>query len=156
MNSLLLSIILTLLPITELRIGLPIALFNASKNNFSLFGTFILILLLNIILIFFIFFFLDYIHKHLMKISPYKKLFLKYSNHLNKKSSNFKKRFTRIGFLALIILVAIPLPFTGAWAGSLMAWALKLNRKKSILAISLGVIIAGTIIFFTTLGALFL
>ncbi len=154
MSSFLISIILTLLPITELRVGLPLALFNATKNNLPLFPTFIFILLLNIILIFFVFFFLDFIHKRLMKISIYNKFFSKYAIHLEKKSNSFEKKFKSIGYLALIFLVAIPLPFTGAWTGSLVSWGLKLNRKKSILAISAGVIIAGTIIFLGTLGIL--
>lgn len=89
-----------------------------------------------------------------MKISFYQKLFSKYLMHLQKKSSSFEKRFNSLGYLALTLLVAIPLPFTGAWTGSLVSWGLDLDRKKSIVAIALGVTIAGTIIFFGTLGAL--
>ncbi len=149
--SFILSIIFTLLPITELRVGLPLALVNASKNNIPLGPTFILILLLNVLLIFFVFFFLDYLHNFLMKIYIYEKLFSKYLIHLQKRSHSFEKKFKSIGFLALVFLVAIPLPFTGAWTGGLLSWTLGLNRKKSIAAIALGVVIAGTIIFFATL-----
>jgi uncharacterized membrane protein len=54
--------------------------------------------------------------------------------------------------LALTLFVAVPLPVTGAWSGCLVAWTLGLDRKKSILAISLGVVIAGLIVFFGTIG----
>lgn len=48
-------------------------------------------------------------------------------------------------FWALLIFVGIPLPGTGAWTGTLAASFLKLDFKTSILAISLGVILAGII-----------
>lgn len=48
-------------------------------------------------------------------------------------------------FWALLIFVGIPLPGTGAWTGTLAASFLKIDFKTSILAISLGVILAGVI-----------
>ena len=56
------------------------------------------------------------------------------------------------GYLALTLFVAVPVPGTGAWTGTLVAWVLGLDRWKSIGAISLGVVIAGLIILFTSLG----
>ncbi|MFH1780519.1 MAG: small multi-drug export protein [Candidatus Nealsonbacteria bacterium] len=47
---------------------------------------------------------------------------------------------------ALIILVAIPLPFTGAWTGSLCAFVFGIPFKKALMLISCGVIIAGLIV----------
>ena len=48
-------------------------------------------------------------------------------------------------FWALLIFVGIPLPGTGAWTGTLAASFLKLDFKTSIIAVSLGVILAGII-----------
>lgn len=48
-------------------------------------------------------------------------------------------------FWALLIFVGIPLPGTGAWTGTLAASFLKLDFKTSITAVSLGVILAGII-----------
>lgn len=48
-------------------------------------------------------------------------------------------------FWALLIFVGIPLPGTGAWTGTLAASFLNLDFKTSILAISLGVLLAGII-----------
>ena len=56
--------------------------------------------------------------------------------------------------MALVLFVAVPLPGTGAWTGCLLSWLLDLDRKKSILAISIGVLIAGLFILFGTLGFL--
>ena len=48
-------------------------------------------------------------------------------------------------FWALLIFVGIPLPGTGAWTGTLAASFLKLDFKTSILAVALGVLLAGII-----------
>lgn len=48
-------------------------------------------------------------------------------------------------FLALVLFVGIPLPGTGAWTGALGASFLNMGIKSTVLAVSLGVILAGTI-----------
>jgi uncharacterized membrane protein len=146
------ALILTILPITELRIGLPFALAYASQENLPFFPIFTLIVLLNIAVIFFIFFFLDHLHKYLMRINTYQKFFNLFLRRIRKRVEKFQKRYNRIGFLALVLFVAIPLPGTGAWTGCLVSWLLGLERKRSIISIALGVIIAGTLIFLGSLG----
>ena len=64
-------------------------------------------------------------------------------------------------FWALMLFVAIPLPGTGAWTGTLAASLLDMDFKKSSLAVMLGVLIAGLIMgaasagLFGAIGALF-
>ena len=48
-------------------------------------------------------------------------------------------------FLALLLFVGIPLPGTGAWTGTLGASFLNMGFKSTVLAVSLGVVLAGTI-----------
>lgn len=48
-------------------------------------------------------------------------------------------------FVALLLFVAIPIPGTGAWTGTLAASILDMGFKKSVLAVMLGVLIAGII-----------
>ena len=55
--------------------------------------------------------------------------------------------------VGLCILVAIPLPGTGAWTGALVAAMLNMRLKKAFPAIALGVVIAGTVVAFVTYGA---
>lgn len=150
--KLLYAILLTVLPITELRAGLPVAISYARDSNTPVFLIFILIVLVNILLIFFIFFFLDRVHKILLKWKFYKRTFEKFLNGFQKKVKRFEKRHKAWGILALTLFVAIPLPGSGAWTGCLLAWLLNLDRKKSILAISLGVLIAGLLILLLSLG----
>ena len=58
MNPLVLAIILTILPVVELRGGLPVALLNASKEGVSQGLIFLIIVALNILMVFVAFFFL--------------------------------------------------------------------------------------------------
>ena len=48
-------------------------------------------------------------------------------------------------FLALLLFVGIPLPGTGAWTGTLGASFLNMGFKSTVVAVSLGVILAGII-----------
>ena len=52
----------------------------------------------------------------------------------------------------LIILVAIPLPGTGAWTGALVAALLDIRMRHAVPAIFLGVAIAGAIVTVLTYG----
>jgi len=154
MNQLILAIVLTLMPLVELRVGLPVALIEASKTGVPTFPVFLLILFLNILIIFFVFFFLDYLHGFLIKYSFYKKFYSAYLKIMQKKIERFEKSHKAIGFLALFLFVATPLPLTGAYTGSFLSWIFGLERKKSILAIALGVLFAGLVIYFGTLGVI--
>ena len=149
------AIILSMLPITELRGGLPLAIVYANQNNIPIALIFSLIVLANILVIFFVFYFLDNINHLLLKIKSYKKFFESYINKIQRKLDKFEKRYSTLGFFALTLLVALPLPVIGgAWTGCLIAWLLDLDRKKSILSISLGVVIAGILVLIGTLGFL--
>ena len=59
---------------------------------------------------------------------------------------------TKYGFIGLCVLVAIPLPGTGAWTGSLVAAILDMRLKRAIPSIALGVVIAGLIVSIITYG----
>lgn len=57
-------------------------------------------------------------------------------------------------FIGLMLFVGLPLPGTGAWTGTMAASILDLNFKKSMLAIALGVIIAGVLVTLASCGLL--
>ena len=57
-------------------------------------------------------------------------------------------KIRRYEYLGLILFVAIPLPFTGAWTGSLIAYLFDLKFSKSLLTIFVGVIISVAITIF--------
>ena len=63
--------------------------------------------------------------------------------------------------IALLLFVGIPLPGTGAWTGTLAASLLDMDFKSSVIAVMLGVLLAGIIMgaasagLFGAIGALF-
>lgn len=72
------------------------------------------------------------------------------ANWLERKAEKNKGKVEKYGFLGLCIIVAIPLPGTGAWTGSLVASLMRMDFWKSLLACFVGVLIAGAVM---TLGA---
>ncbi len=65
---------------------------------------------------------------------------------LEKRGAEKGELVKRYRFLGIVILVAIPLPGTGAWTGALVSALLDVRMKRSLPAILLGVIIAGLIV----------
>lgn len=63
-----------------------------------------------------------------------------------------KEQVLRYEFWGLMILVAIPLPGTGAWTGALVAAMLDMQLKRALPAIVVGVVVAGLIVTIATYG----
>lgn len=59
---------------------------------------------------------------------------------------------TKYKYLGLCILVAIPLPGTGAWTGALVAAFLDMRLRQALPAILAGVLLAGVAVSLATLG----
>ena len=152
--QLLLGLILTVMPLIELRGGLPVVIDYCLRNSIPIMPYFFIVLILNIVLILFIFLFLDIFHVLFMRVPVYKKTFGATLQRIQKKVERVKEKKGIFRFVILMLFVSVPLPGTGAWTGSLIAWTLNLNRLKSFIAISLGVIIAGILILFASLGFL--
>ena len=57
-------------------------------------------------------------------------------------------------FFGLILFVGVPLPGTGAWTGSLIASVLDMDKKKSFIAITIGVVMASIIMMLISFGLL--
>ncbi|MCX6748646.1 MAG: small multi-drug export protein [Candidatus Pacearchaeota archaeon] len=148
MNPVIWSIILSILPISELRGGMIYAILS----GVSPLKAFLICTIANILAIFFVFFFLDFLHSSFMKIKAYRNFFDFYLEKIRKKVNVFEKHYSSSGFIALFIFVAIPLPGTGGWTGALIAWLLGLDRRKSLLAIVLGILAAGLILLLASLG----
>ena len=73
-------------------------------------------------------------------------------SRMEEKAEKHKDLVTKWEFWGLLILVAIPLPGTGAWTGALVAALMDLRLKKSFPAIFTGVVIAGLIVTGITYG----
>lgn len=152
-SQILVGLLFTILPITELRVGLPIVIEYVTRNNLSIWPYFSLVLVLNILIIIPIFIFLDFFHDFFYKKwNLYRKTFGWAIDRVRFKIKNINEKSGLIKYLVLMVFVAVPLPGTGAWTGTLIAWATGLKRINSFIAISLGITIAGFLILFASLG----
>ena len=132
--------VLTLLPISELRGSIPLALLNF---KWSILFVYPLAVFLNATVSPLVFLFLDHIHPLFYKWNFYKKLFDKFITRARKK---MKKNVDKFGMVGIMLFVGIPLPITGAYTGTAGAWILGLNRKKTMIAALCGVMISGLIV----------
>ena len=73
-------------------------------------------------------------------------------SRLEAKADKNKEVVMKYQFWGLVILVAIPLPGTGAWTGALVAAMMDMRLKRAMPAIILGVFIAGVIVTSLTYG----
>lgn len=62
------------------------------------------------------------------------------------------QQFEKYGLLALFLFVAVPLPMTGAWTGSIAAWLFGVPARRAFWPIFAGVIVAGIIVTSITVG----
>ena len=98
----------------------------------------------------FVLIFLDKIFNWLKKFKTTEKIVVK----LEKKILSKKAQIEKYGYLGLLLFVGIPLPGTGAWTGAGLAVLLRLDKKKSSIAIFLGVILASIIMSIISYGIL--
>ncbi|MBR7184526.1 MAG: small multi-drug export protein [Clostridia bacterium] len=82
------------------------------------------------------------------------KLFRKIADWLFRKAEKHASKVERYAFGGLLILVAIPLPGTGAWTGALVAALFRVKPRIAVPAILLGVISAGIIVTLISYGVL--
>jgi uncharacterized membrane protein len=141
-------LLISMLPISELRGAIPI---GVTVYNMPIESVFIWAVLGNLIPIIFIILILDLlINKFLIhQIYIFNRFFTWLFERTRKKHS---KKFERWRDLALIVLVAIPLPFTGAWTGALAAFVFGIPFKRALPLITIGVLIAGIIVSLVTIG----
>ena len=138
--SWLVIILISMLPIVELRGAIPVALSVYNMNPYMVFP---LAVIGNMIPVPFILLFFGYAEKYLRKYKSFDRFFSRLFEKTRKKADMKIKRYETLGLLAF---VAVPLPFTGAWTGALIAYLFGLKFWKSVFVIFAGVIIAGFIV----------
>ncbi len=141
----LITIIISMSPWIELRGAIPIAIL---EYHWQWWQALPISVLGNMIPVPFILLLFRVVEKELRKNPTFNKLIDKLFDKTRKKANTKVEKYEE---LALVLFVAIPLPFTGAWTASLIAYLFNLDIKKSILTIFLGVIIAGLIVTILTI-----
>ena len=132
-------------PVGELRLAIPVGLFVYHLNWFYVF---VIAVLGNLLPVIFLLLFLEKTSNYLSKKSKFFRHFFQWL--FERTHKKYISKFEKYDFIALMALVAIPLPFTGAWTASLVAFLFGIPFKRAFPAICFGVIIAGLIVIFVT------
>ena len=141
------TFIISMLPISELRGAIPIAI---GIYHLDPIETYFLAIIGNIVPVVFILKYIDPVSKYLMsRCKFFNKLFSHLFEHTRKKHNG---KFEKWGALALITFVAIPLPVTGGWSGALAAFVFGIPFKRALPLIFFGIMIAGVIMTGLSLG----
>lgn len=161
-GQLLLMITLSGLPIVEMRYSLPLALLEGEApghlgflvpstlldENIAWYYALPACCIGNLLPVPFLLWFLDPLTRLFSRIVIFKKL-IDWVFKRTRRQGRIVEKYQRIG---LILVVAIPLPGTGVYTGSILAHLLGIKFRKSFISIAIGVFIAGVII--TTLSLL--
>ena len=139
-------IFLCVLPWVELRGAIPLGV----AYNYSILPVFIGCVIIDILLIPLIFLFLDFVIPIVTKIDFVDDL---YQYAIKRARKNYKK-YEKYEIIGLALFVGIPLPGTGVYSGTLIAYIFGLKRKKAFLSIALGALIAGIIVTMITAGVI--
>jgi uncharacterized membrane protein len=138
--------LISMTPVSELRGAIPLAL---TLYHLPWWKAFLISVIGNILIILPVIIFLEKSSELLMRKSKVLNSFFNWLFERTRKK--ISKSYDKYRNLALLIFVAIPLPMTGAWTGSVAAYLLGLSKKEAFIYIGLGVVGAGIIVTLTTL-----
>jgi uncharacterized membrane protein len=131
--------LLAFLPISELRGAIPFALYH----GFPWYAAYGYCVFLNALVAPVCWIFLSTLHRLFLKMPWYERFFKRF---IEKARGKLQGGVEKWGWLGVALFVAIPLPMTGAWTGTIGAWVLGLSKRKTLLAVIIGVLIAGGIV----------
>lgn len=146
MKDILLTFLVAMVPVVELRGAIPFGV----VRGLNLWTAIVASMLGNLIPVPFIILFIRkifaWMRAHMPKLDG---LVIR----MEKKAEKNRAAVEKYAFWGLVILVAIPLPGTGAWTGALVAAMMEMRLKRAFPAIAIGVAIAGVIVSVITYGA---
>ena len=146
MKDILLTFLVAMVPVIELRGAIPFGV----VRGLNIWTAIIASVLGNLVPVPFIILFIRrifaWMRAHMPKLDGL-------VTRMEKKAEKNRAAVEKYAFWGLAILVAIPLPGTGAWTGALVAAMMEMRLKRAFPAIVIGVVIAGVIVSIVTYGA---
>ena len=141
MNQYLIPFLVSMVPLIELRGAIPIA----QGMGLLIVPSYIVCIIGNMIPVPFIYLFA----RRVLVWGADKPVIGKFFTFCLEKGEKGGKKLTEKAgrglFVALLLFVGIPLPGTGAWTGTLAASILDMDFKSTVVAVMLGVLLAGVI-----------
>ncbi|AEH60308.1 putative small multi-drug export [Methanosalsum zhilinae DSM 4017] len=139
------TILLSTVPLGELRFSIPVAITIYGMDPVMVY---ILAVIGNLIPVIILLVYLEPVSQYLRRFKIFDIFFTWLFERTRVKHT---ERYEKYGTLALTFFVAIPLPVTGAWTACVAAFVFGIKFTNALLAISLGVLIAGIIVTLVTL-----
>lgn len=140
--------LISMVPLVELRGAIPVAV----SYELPKISSYVICIIGNMLPVPFIYLFA----RKVLEWGKDKKLIGKFCTFCLKKGEKGGKKLQKKAgkglFVALMLFVGIPLPGTGAWTGTLAASILNMDFKSSIIAVMLGVLLAGVIMLLLSMG----
>lgn len=125
-------------PIAELRVAIPWAIWH----DFPWYYAFLLAIIGNIMPVPLLLLLFNILSRPLSKKGTIERMLHQLFEHTRRRGEIIE-RYERIG---LMLFVAIPLPITGVWTGSLAAVLFGIKYKQALLSMFIGILIAGSIV----------
>ena len=142
----LLTLLVSMVPVVELRVGIPFGIGTLGLPEWAAFAAAVTG---NLIPVPFIIVYIRRIFQWMRRRIPRLNRMV---DALERKAHLKGQKVTKYKYLGLMLFVAVPLPGTGAWTGSLAAAFLDMPLRKAIPSIIAGVLIAGMAISILTYG----
>lgn len=147
MKDILLTFLVAMVPVVELRGAIPFGV----VRGLNIWTAILASVLGNLVPVPFIILFIRrifaWMRAHMPKLDGL-------VTRMEKKAEKNRAAVEKYAFWGLAILVAIPLPGTGAWTGALVAALLDMRMRKAVPSILLGVLIAAGIMTAITFGVI--
>ncbi len=144
-GNLIMTFLISMVPVLELRAAIPLGVIN----GLDIWAALIVAIIGNLVPVPFIIIFIRKIFKWMQsKSERLARLVKKFEDKANAR----KDKVLKYEFWGLMVLVAVPLPGTGAWTGALVAAMLDMQLKRAFPAIFVGIIVAGIIVTTATYG----
>lgn len=143
-NPYMVPFIISMLPIVELRLGVP---YGILVQKLEWHKVMLVSSLGNYIAAILVFIFIKYLSDYLMKY----KIFNLILNWVFKRTRKKGSRIEKYKLYGLILFVGIPLPFTGAWTGCIASYLFNISVKNTFLGIFLGICMSSSIVTALTL-----
>ncbi len=140
LKDIIFTFLISFSPFGEARVGIP---YGIEHTDLTLIWVFIIALSANLLVFPLFYRVIEFFNNHFLKSKWYRKAAIYLSLRARRKTGAVVQKYGAIG---LLIFVMIPLPFTGAYIGTIAAYIFKIEYKKALLAINIGVFFALTFI----------
>ncbi len=144
MSDILIVVLLCIAPVSELRGGIPVGVALGLEPSL----VFVVAVIANMAIFWPTRLALTWFYQTVFRKIPY------FDAYLSRVRSRGQPKVEKYGLFGLILLVAVPLPITGAYTGTIVSWLLAMSWLRSFVAVVIGVLCAGVIVMLATLGVI--